>query len=135
MPSFISSHSPFSQTHEPTASKPTVSAPARLDIAASRKQEAGKRLLGFLIRLALQSDSTDLFIVAQSESLQAVGKSAGQWTTLMAHQTFHATHVMDAIESLSPAGLMTVEQDGIASVWKVSFGKVCGGEEVLLNRL
>jgi hypothetical protein len=134
MPSFIS-HSPLYHTHEPTASKPTVSAPDRLNITVSRRQEAGKRLLGFLIRLALQSGSTDLFIVAETESLQAVAKSAGNWSTLMAHQTFHATQVLDAIESLSPSGLLTVEHNGTASVWKVAFGRVSGGEEVFLNRI
>ena len=124
MPSFIS-HSPTMNLNPGT-----VLTPDRLSIKDSRKQEAGKRLLGFLVRLALQSKVSDLWIVPQEQSLLAMGKADEQWSVLINHVSFHAEQVLDAIEALSPTGLMTVVQNGVASVWKVSFSS----EDVLLQR-
>lgn len=129
MPSFIS-YSPLE-----TAPKATVCAPERLHVKASRKQQAGKRLLGFVVRMALQSKATDLYMVATSENLLAVSKVAEQWNVAMDHASFHAFDILDAIEELSPSGFMTVEQNGVATVWKVAFARVSGGEEVFLNRV
>jgi hypothetical protein len=130
MPSFIS-YSPSFDLNPDVVQAPAQRAPERLNIKDSRKQDAGKRLLGFLVRLALQSDVSDLWIVPTDESLLAMGKSEEQWSVVMKHRSFHALDVLDAVDDLSPAGLMTVVQDGVASVWKVSFSP----DDVLLSRV
>jgi hypothetical protein len=127
MPSFIS-YSPSIDLNSDAV--PVSLAPGRLSVKDSRKQDVGSRLLGFLLRLALESDVSDLWIVPQEQNLLTLGKTDEQWSVLMNHASFHAEEVLDAIEALSAGGLMTVVQNGVASVWKVSFSS----DDVLLQR-
>lgn len=112
-----------------------ATAPSRLELKASRTQEVGRRILGLLARLGLEARASSLWLVSEEQSLVALGKRDDEWSVLMKHATFHASAVLDAIEELSPNGVLTVESYGVASLWQVCFGRVEGGEEVLLKRL
>lgn len=128
----------MSISYSPVLESPTsqpAAAPSRLELKASRTQEVGRRLLGLLARLALEAGASRLWLVTEEQSLVALGKRDGEWSVLMRHTTFHAAAVLDAIEELSPNGVLTVQSHGIASLWQVSFGRVEGGEEVFLKRL
>ncbi|MCA9777928.1 MAG: hypothetical protein KC800_14465 [Candidatus Eremiobacteraeota bacterium] len=128
----------MSISYSPVLESPTsqgVVAPARLEIQSSRAQEIGRRILGLLVRLALDAESSRLWLVPQEESLVALGKTNEGWSVLMKHRTFHADAVLTAIDELSPGGVLTVERHGVASHWSASFSRADGREEVLLKRL
>jgi hypothetical protein len=128
----------MSISYSPVVESPqfqTVAAPSRLELKQSRTQEVGRRILGLLARLALESRASRLWLVSEEQTIVALGKRDDEWSVLMKHTTFHANAVLDAIEELSPNGVLTVESHGVASLWQVSFGRVEGGEEVLLVRL
>ena len=124
----------YSPVLESPASKRVI-APSRLEIQSSRSQEVGRRILGLLVRLALDAKASRLWLVPQEESLVALGKTGEDWSVLMKHRTFHTDAVLDAIDELSPGGILTVERQGVASLWSASFSRTDGREEVLLKRL
>lgn len=120
-------------THAQVTSKPL--APQRLDLASSRTQNTGNRLLGLLLRVAQEHQASEIWFVCQEESLVMMGKKDRKWSVLMKKHTYHGEHILDSIMQLSPAGLFTSETDGVARVWKVSSSTMANDRELFLRRV
>ena len=67
----------MSISYSPVVESPqaqTVAAPSRLELKQSRTQEVGRRILGLLARLALETRASRLWLVSEEQTIVALGK-------------------------------------------------------------